>query len=91
MAAPFVLSYEGAARAVDIVAGATVAVSALVNISTAARALRWLSAGVAVGLLMAPWYLGAQNAAAAQRFFAAVLILCAALVRGNDPRPQHST
>lgn len=90
LAAPSVLGYGGVGRTNDLVVGGIVAVNALLAISAAASALRWVNASLGVWLLLAPWFLGFGWSTMGHRMLAGVLMLSTALVAGNDRRAPAS-
>jgi hypothetical protein len=83
MAAPALLGYDDPARAVDRVIGPIAASAAVVALSEAARALRWLEVAVGLMLVVAPAALDYPAIPSVNSVLAGVVLVTCGVVRGR--------
>lgn len=86
MAAPEVLSYGGAAKTSDHIAGPLIATFATIALWQVTRALRWANLPLSLWLLAAPWFLFREPRAVASSVACGLLLGALSLVRGRITR-----
>ena len=82
MCAPQVLGLSGAQRVNDLIVGPLAAATALIAVSEATRAVRWVGLPLGLWQLAAAWLLGSRAGPALADMMAGVLLAACALVRG---------
>ena len=83
MAAPSMLGYTGVWRTNDSIAGAVAVSAAIIAMSEATRAVRWVNVAVGAWLLVSPIVLPLGQAPLWHRMLAGLLLLSTASVRGR--------
>ncbi|MCP9496065.1 MAG: SPW repeat protein [Pyrinomonadaceae bacterium MAG19_C2-C3] len=83
MAASAVLGYRGAARTNDVIVGALAASFAIIAVSEATRAARWVVFVLGLWLMVAGWVLGFEWSATLNSTVVGLLLASFAFVRGR--------